>query len=276
MNNDTEATLTKIETAFNYALWQHEGGGTLEQEHYWYGKIREALALIPTLRSQLRAREESSLKPEGQRTKADEWQACYEMLFAQLNPVMEENERLKNELRAREEWQDISTPPINPGGYLCWENGELKVGKYQRGTVGVQVNEFFWHEVTTGYRIFPTKWQSFPKPPADAPSIANTKPGTLPIDIDATLAALGTQYQFRSDAIVPRASEDAPTLEQVGMIRAAHLNIAQILRAYKALAEDATEREEPLIPELATICKCCCKKYNVHSRHTCPPEREGV
>lgn len=38
------------------------------------------------------------LKPEGERTKAEEWAACYSALFAQLNPVMEENRRLKDGL----------------------------------------------------------------------------------------------------------------------------------------------------------------------------------
>jgi hypothetical protein len=42
------------------------------------------------------------LKPEGQRTKAEEWEACYRALFNQLNPVMEENARLKAEAVQRE------------------------------------------------------------------------------------------------------------------------------------------------------------------------------
>lgn len=36
-----------------------------------------------------------TLRPEGERTKADEWEACYRQLFAKLNPIMEENTRLK-------------------------------------------------------------------------------------------------------------------------------------------------------------------------------------
>lgn len=45
----------------------------------------------------MRPNEISVLKPEGQRTKAEEWEAAYHGLFAQLNPVMEENARLKRE-----------------------------------------------------------------------------------------------------------------------------------------------------------------------------------
>lgn len=38
------------------------------------------------------------LPPEGQRTKLDEWQACYAALFRQIHPVMKENRRLKERL----------------------------------------------------------------------------------------------------------------------------------------------------------------------------------
>lgn len=61
----------------------------------------------------------------------------------------------------------------------------------------------------------------------------NVKPGTLPIDIDATLIALRTQYQFCADAIIPRKSADAPNCEQLGMIRDAHLNIIPILETLR-------------------------------------------
>lgn len=63
--------------------------------------------------------------------------------------------------------------------------------------------------------------------------IPDVKPGTLPIDIDETLVALRTQYQIRGDAIVPRASADAPTIRQMGIIRDAHLNIYPIILALK-------------------------------------------
>lgn len=57
--------------------------------------------------------------------------------------------------------------------------------------------------------------------------------------IDEMLEALHTQYQFRPEAIVPRRSLDAPTLEQLRLIRDAHLNIIPILKALKAaLAKD--------------------------------------
>lgn len=39
--------------------------------------------------------------------------------------------------------------------------------------------------------------------------VLRVKPETLPIDIDETLAALHKQYQFCSDAIIPRNSKDA-------------------------------------------------------------------
>lgn len=68
-------------------------------------------------------------------------------------------------------------------------------------------------------------------------TIRETKPGTLDIDVDATLEALRTQYQVRGDAIVPRASKDAPTVCQLGLIRDAHLNIQRILHAYKVASE---------------------------------------
>lgn len=51
--------------------------------------------------------------------------------------------------------------------------------------------------------------------------------------IDEMLEALHTQYQFRPEAIVPRVSPDAPTLEQLSLIRDAHLNIIPILKALK-------------------------------------------
>lgn len=73
----------------------------------WHGKwrIQKALGILRGLgltdakrQEYERARSAPALKPEGQRTKAEEWEAAYHGLFAQLNPVMEENARLKREL----------------------------------------------------------------------------------------------------------------------------------------------------------------------------------
>ncbi len=58
------------------------------------------------------------------------------------------------------------------------------------------------------------------------------------IDVDKTLKALHTQYQFRSDAIVPRSSLDAPTIQELGLIRDAHLNIITILKELKQVKQD--------------------------------------
>ncbi len=55
------------------------------------------------------------------------------------------------------------------------------------------------------------------------------------LDIDKTLEALNTQYQFCASAIIPRNSKDAPTIEQLSLIREAHLNIYNIITELKAL-----------------------------------------
>lgn len=52
-------------------------------------------------------------------------------------------------------------------------------------------------------------------------------------DVDATLEALRTQYQFCADAIIPRRCQDAPTVEQVGLIRAAHYSVYELLKFYR-------------------------------------------
>lgn len=53
--------------------------------------------------------------------------------------------------------------------------------------------------------------------------------------MDEVIAALGTQYQIRGDAILPRHSKDAPTLSQLGLIRLAHYNVRTLLKEFKAL-----------------------------------------
>ena len=75
------------------------------------------------------------------------------------------------------------------------------------------------------------------------------KPGSLPIDVDATLEALHTQYQIRADAIVARHTADAPDMRQLGMIRDAHLNMIPILKALK----EATKRELSEFPVLREV-----------------------
>jgi hypothetical protein len=94
--------------------------------------------------------------------------------------------------------------------------------------------------------------------PTPLPVIDGVKPGTLPIDVTDTLKALHTQYQFCSDAIIPRSSQEAPTVEQLGMIRDAHLNIISILRELQRLQKiewcvreqgiDLARRPEPTSP----------------------------
>jgi len=56
-----------------------------------------------------------------------------------------------------------------------------------------------------------------------------------PKDVREWLDALSTQYEFRASAILPRASSDAPSVQQLGLIREAHLGIASILQAYLQL-----------------------------------------
>lgn len=75
-------------------------------------QANEALSSLPAIEAalkdgeywkaafdQLRKEHDSTLnpqlKPEGQRTKAEEWEACHAALFNQLNPVMEENNKLQ-------------------------------------------------------------------------------------------------------------------------------------------------------------------------------------
>ena len=95
-------------------------------------------------------------------------------------------------------------------------------------------------------------------------TIDKTKPGTLNIDVDATLEALRTQYQIRSDAIVPRASQDAPDLRQIGLIRDAHLNIHRILWEYKAAMQREAKLREAL--EHIQICVWADNFKNEHKK----------
>ena len=63
-------------------------------------------------------------------------------------------------------------------------------------------------------------------------------------DIDDVIKALHTQYQIRSDAIIPRASQEAPTMHQLMLIRDAHLSIATLVKIVKKLSEDLPRDEE--------------------------------
>ena len=56
-------------------------------------------------------------------------------------------------------------------------------------------------------------------------------------DLKRWEAALCTQYQIRSDAIIARYSADSPSLEQLGSIRLAHSNIVPIIRRLIAALE---------------------------------------
>lgn len=95
-----------------------------------------------------------------------------------------------------------------------------------------------------------------------AGEISVVKPGTLPVDIDKTLSALHTQYQIRGDAIVPRASAEAPTIEQMSLIREAHLNIIPILKALKAAQREREAQPAGEIPVNAAV------KHNIETiRH---------
>lgn len=51
------------------------------------------------------ARTIDQFPPEGQRTKENEWEACYATLFRQMKPIMDENTRLKIQLEAELKWR---------------------------------------------------------------------------------------------------------------------------------------------------------------------------
>lgn len=72
----------------------------------------------------------------------------------------------------------------------------------------------------------------------------------LPIDIEETLKALRTQYQFCADAIVARNSIDAPTIIQLSRIREAHLKIIPIL---EALQESTSWQVMDIAPKDGTV-----------------------
>jgi len=57
-------------------------------------------------------------------------------------------------------------------------------------------------------------------------------------DIDEALTALCTQYQFRSEAIIPRSCQDAPTVDQIGLIRQVHISVYSLLLMYKVLLKE--------------------------------------
>lgn len=65
-----------------------------------------------------------------------------------------------------------------------------------------------------------------------------------PGNIDETIKAMQTQYQFRSDAIVARNSHDAPTIEQLCLIRDAHLNIYNLLKELRDLRLTTPPKEK--------------------------------
>ena len=59
------------------------------------------------------------------------------------------------------------------------------------------------------------------------------------------LPALRTQYQIRGDAIVPRDSMDAPTVEQMSCVRAAHYSIIPLIEHLIQFYESAkSERSD--------------------------------
>jgi hypothetical protein len=54
-------------------------------------------------------------------------------------------------------------------------------------------------------------------------------------NLDEWIAALQTQYQIRSDAIVARRCEDAPTPFQLAAIREAHCHLGRALQYIRTL-----------------------------------------
>jgi hypothetical protein len=82
------------------------------------------------------------------------------------------------------------------------------------------------------------------------------------------LPALRTQYQIRGDAIVPRKSADAPTVEQMGLIRAAHYSIIPMVDRLIAFYEKretimTQQPNEYLLPLIDAI-----RKYGTVHRHS--------
>lgn len=60
------------------------------------------------------------------------------------------------------------------------------------------------------------------------------------------LPALRTQYQIRGEAIVPRNSMDAPSVEQMSRIRSAHYSVIPLVEHLIAFYEAAKTKEQPV------------------------------
>lgn len=66
------------------------------------------------------------------------------------------------------------------------------------------------------------------------------------------LPCLRTQYQIRGDAIVPRHSHDAPTVEQMSRIRACHYSVIPMVEHLIAFYEAAKSVDKPMPSEPRT------------------------
>jgi len=69
-------------------------------------------------------------------------------------------------------------------------------------------------------------------------------------DMTSDVDVLSRQYQIRSNAIVPRASQDAPTMLELSRIRELHLGIWQIVKERDELRARIAELENKGIDQL--------------------------
>ena len=80
----TETRLSEMEA-------HADAGGTFQP-----AIVQELIGHIRTTdRYRANARTIDQFPPEGERTKENEWEACYATLFRQMQPIMDENARLK-------------------------------------------------------------------------------------------------------------------------------------------------------------------------------------
>lgn len=62
----------------------------------------------------------ANFKPEGDRTKIEEWQACYALLFKQLNDAAQVIRRLQSDTERESGWQPIEAAPKDGSDILVW------------------------------------------------------------------------------------------------------------------------------------------------------------
>lgn len=169
----------------------------------------------------------------------------WEQLFQRGIPVLESDPRQIIMSKFMEDFPDITLPVLGQildvvKPYLAQSEIVKPVQLTSEYLKGLQADPKVHDAILNPADPFSAAWHKREEDHRSAlkratmREIVDVKPGTLPINIDEALEALHTQYQFCGDAIIARRSPDAPTDQQLGRIRGAHLNIIPILRALKA------------------------------------------